>query len=122
MVKRTLTVLLIACGGLGCGDSATGTSAAPAGSALGMPVPVATPPGTLMCPAVTTAEDLRRIDARVLVGRPVTAARDRAARGGCEMRVMTRDGRSLIGSANYRPDRVSVSVRSGVVVAVDGIG
>ncbi len=43
--------------------------------------------GTQPCPAVTTAQDLRRIDARDLIGRPEAVARDRAARGGCERRV-----------------------------------
>src|SRR4051794_10979098 len=111
MVGRSLSLLVLTGVGLACGGT---TKSSP---------PASTPTArTLMCPSVTIGSDLRRIDALDLVGLPEAAARGRAARGGCELRVAFRDGHELLKTADYRPDRVNVRTRAGVVVAVDDIG
>jgi hypothetical protein len=70
---------------------------------------------------MTKADDLHRIDAVQLIKHPEAAARGRATRGGCEMRVSFRDGHELVKSADDRRNWVNVRVRTGVVVGVDGI-
>lgn len=57
-----------------------------------------------------------------LVGRPIEEASAIAIDRGLTVRVMRLDGEDLMGTMDYRTDRVNVEVADGVVVAILGIG
>jgi hypothetical protein len=61
------------------------------------------------------------IDARTLVGLRERRATTAAARAGCTLRVIERDGERLVGTRDLRRHRVNVRVRDGRVVKLDGV-
>lgn len=128
-----LCVLALATVGCGAGDESRDTAAE------GSPTPGATPArpeqpspdptpdgeaGALACPAPSPGEPAadRRLDARRLVGLPERRAEARAARYGCTIRAVRRDGRGLAGTTDLRRDRVNVVIREGVVARVVDVG
>jgi hypothetical protein len=60
--------------------------------------------------------------ARRLAGTGLEAARARASARGCTLRVAVRDGRGLALTEDYRPGRINVRVRDGVVTGVEFMG
>lgn len=81
-------------------------------------------PGPLLCPQPGPANPApeRRLDARELVGLSEAEARERAAGYGCTVRVGRRNGESLFGTRDLRPDRIDVAVEDERVTEILGIG
>lgn len=76
--------------------------------------PLPAKPKTIACdPARDDGRSLR-ID--LLVGLSEKVAERLSEQQGCGFRILERDGESMIGTADYRPDRVNVAVRDGKVV------
>jgi len=59
---------------------------------------------------------------RDLVGLTEEAAREKAASENVKMRVRSRDGVEQVGTCDFRTDRLNVSVKDGIVDAVQGRG
>lgn len=60
--------------------------------------------------------------AQQYVGKPLAEMVDACKAAGWTVRVSRRDGKSLIGTCDYRPDRIHVSVDGDLVTAIGGIG
>ena len=60
--------------------------------------------------------------AKRLVGKRVPSARRTARRHDCSLRVTKRNGKNLIVTADYSPQRINVAVRDRRVVGIRGIG
>jgi hypothetical protein len=60
------------------------------------------------------------LDATALTGLGLPEAERRAERRGCSVRVVERDGESLVVTEDFRPDRVNLAVEDGEVVAIIG--
>lgn len=60
-------------------------------------------------------------DARQLLGMTVRDAERRARRGGCSMRVVTRNGEFLSRTDDSLSDRINVEVEGGLVVRIEGV-
>jgi hypothetical protein len=60
--------------------------------------------------------------AQQYVGKPLAELVDACKTAGWTVRVTRRDGRSLIGTCDFRPDRINVSADGDVVTAIGGIG
>ncbi len=56
------------------------------------------------------------------IGKPLTELVDACKASGWTVRVTRRDGRSLIGTCDYRPNRINVSTEADAVTAIGGIG
>lgn len=56
------------------------------------------------------------------VGKPLDELIAACKPGGWTVRVMRQDGRSMIGTCDYRPNRINVSVDAGTVSAIGGVG
>ena len=61
------------------------------------------------------------LDTGLLVGEELAGARELARAEGCEVRVVVRDGKNLVGTDDVRIDRVNVAVDDGRVTRIDGV-
>lgn len=117
LVPLVLLAALVGCGG----------ERGPGGPSPERPPPATEPKPGAEAPRCPRALDpgapppAASFDTGVLVGLPEREARRRAARGGCTLRVIERDGEPLVRTEDLRGDRVNVKVRRGVVRAIDGV-
>jgi hypothetical protein len=139
-VAGAIAVLAL-CGALvACGDDDGGgeeTSAATSTSTTGSPdakggdAPVSTtldpgdqgntdfdPKPRAFCEATADGDAEAGAD---IVGMPVEEARHAVAAGGCSLRVVEEDGKSLPITQDFSTERVNVIVEDGSVVRVDGV-
>lgn len=56
------------------------------------------------------------------VGKTEKQAANMAEKEGMVIRVTNRDGESLMGTCDYRTDRINVSVEDGVITGISGLG
>lgn len=54
-----------------------------------------------------------------LIGKTLEEARSLTS---MQIRVMNRDGKSLMGTADFRTDRINVSIKENKIVTIRGIG
>jgi hypothetical protein len=95
----------------------TGCGGRSSGSGL---VHIARPPRPVFCPQTGTQQTGNgSFDARTLLGMPYANAAMTSAKHGCKSRVVMRNGQHLAVTADFRPDRVDVSVDHDIVVAVN---
>jgi hypothetical protein len=76
------------------------------------------------CPSATGPREApagEQFDAKRLVGKSVGRARKVAARHGCELRVVKRDGEWLPGTDDFRTDRINVVVVEKHIKRIDGV-
>jgi hypothetical protein len=79
------------------------------------------PPRSDAAPARAETTRCEQFEASALVGLELADARRPAAREGCSLRVVIRDGRRLIRRADLRKDRINVATRDRVIVRVVGV-
>lgn len=125
-MRRAITALLIGSALVGCGDADSEKAERPKN-----------PPWEQVCddvidqpasPACAESRSWRcgkaedRLERGELHGRSVEEAHEIAARHGCVLRVVERDGEDLVVTMDYRGDRINVAVKQERVVRVKGIG
>lgn len=133
----TLALALGACGeddaaAPGPGAEPGSTATTPAGDGPVVSPPLEPAPGDVTPPELPVNDDPSAVqctgppqgvfDATALVGEPIAAAAEAAEAEGCSVRVVERDGRALAVTEDFRPDRINVAVRDGVVAEISGLG
>jgi hypothetical protein len=92
--------------------------------------------GTAAGPAAATPPDSPRANdgyrcphgdkdgfkARKLIGKRIPQARRTARRHDCSFRITKRNGKHLVVTADYSPQRINVGVRHRTVTSIQGIG
>lgn len=103
----------------GCGGHTTTHSARSEVKAARPALPIWCPTRRI-APAQSepNARAARSFDTRTLLGEPEARAAAAARREGCSWRVVARDGRSLVVTADAVTDRVDATVNQGIVTAV----
>lgn len=74
------------------------------------------------CPLPLNDVEPRQFDARTLLRLREEEARSEAARFGCEIRVVRRDGRGFDVTGDLQANRIDVELRDGFVVALPDEG
>ena len=131
LLAVVVALTLSACGG---DDAATSTAASsppsgsadavsttldPADQATTIPdLPENKDPSAVQC----TGEPQETFDATAIVGESVEDASAAASAAGCEVRVVSKDGKPLAGTMDFRPDRINVETENGQVTKVVDLG
>ena len=100
-------------------DGAVSTTLDPSDTATTIPdLPDNKDPSAVVC----TGAPQETFDATAIVGESIEDASTAASDAGCEVRVVSKDGKPLAGTMDFRPDRINVATENGQVTRIIDLG